>query len=597
MKKVHSGIYVLLALVAAFMAVPLASAVEKPHSRDIVQTPHNLSITGGGGAHDIKSGTEAEVCIFCHAPHHASTVTPLWSREISPLTIYVTYKSPTLKANPQQPRGASRLCLSCHDGTIALGHLTGDRILDASLPAFKDMPQETDPRKNPNLGTDLSNDHPISFLYSDASNLELHDATAVQAKGIRLSQDQSVECTSCHDAHNNQYGNFLVQDVSLQQDALCTTCHNKQGWSDPDSAHRTGGTRYDTVRADVAASGCINCHLPHNAQRGEHLLRLSGVGAGEETNCYASCHRNVPYTNVWSQFNTSLYTHSVQNYNGVHVDNENLPVVAGKKHVECTDCHNPHFAGAQGLPLGSSTTLVQPASAAPDINGALRGVRGVDLTGAAVVSPARYEYEICYRCHAGPSADQFTSLAQMLPNRLFKDYDESNRFNSSNAAYHPVSADRRPGPNGRSLRSQYQSTMFRIYCNDCHDSHGTNEPHMMRYLNQDTFPATGGTNYPLCFRCHDPDYLLNPAGAPRSDTAVLHQRHVLGQHLNGDTRQTPCSVCHDPHGVPASRGALFNNAAHMVNFDIRYAGETAAYDALAKTCTVTCHTSNPKSYP
>lgn len=581
---------------AAFFALasPSFAVIDKPPSSDIVQTPHNLSVSGGGGAHDIKSATETRICIFCHTPHHATTVTPLWSREISPLSIYVPYQSATLKASPQQPRGASKLCLSCHDGTIALGLLAGGKELDPTLKAFKDMPPEPDPRRNPNLGLDLSDDHPISFAYSYGANMELNEPGTLLAQGVRLEQDTYVECTSCHDPHNNRYDNFLVKDVSVQHDALCTTCHKKDKWSDPDSAHRTGGTRFLGVAAGVAADGCISCHLPHNAQKGEHLLKLSLAGAGEETNCALSCHRDVPYSNVWSEFTNSIYTHPVQNYTYVHKADETLPLNVTKKHVECVDCHNPHQAGWEGAPLGAASPQVPPASVAPNVSGPLRGVRGVDLTGAATVESSSYEYQICYRCHAGVSAPQFTSSTQ-LPLRVFRDYDESNRFNLANPSYHPVTSDR--AGTGRSLKTEYQAGMRRIYCNDCHNSHGSNEPHMLRDQNLDSFPLAGINNYPLCFRCHDPDFLLNPLVAPHSDTAAFHQRHVLGQHLNGDTRQTPCSVCHDPHGVPVSRGADTTNGAHLVNFDTRYAGATPVYDAVAKSCTVSCHTTNPRTYP
>ena len=559
-----------------------------PPSRDITQTPHNLSVSGGGGAHDVKSTKESRICIFCHAPHHATSVTPLWSRDISPLTIYVPYKSSTIKANPQQPMGASRLCLSCHDGTIALGLLAGNYVLDPGLKAFKDMPSESDPAKNPNLGTDLSDDHPISFIYSYGTNMELNSPETLEARGIKLAQGEYVECTSCHDPHNNQYGKFLVRDVSIQHDALCTECHNKKGWNDTDTAHRTGGARFPAVSAKVATDGCASCHIPHSAQKGEHLLKLTQVGAGEETNCYSSCHRDVPYTNVWSQFNTSIYTHPVQNYTDLHTADEALPLNAGKKHVECVDCHNPHQTGWQGAPLGAYSPQVPPLSKAPDVNGPLRGVRGVDVTGMAVVDVAQYEYEICYRCHAGARADQFTSLSAQLPTRVFTDFDESSRFNPANPSFHPVAADRQG--TGRSLLSQFQTKMFRIYCNDCHNSHGSNEPHMLRGQNMDTFPSSS-TSYPLCFRCHDPDFLLNPLAAPHAATASLHQKHVLGPHDNGDARKASCSVCHDPHGTPLSRGATQTNADHLLNFDKRYAGLTPEYDATARSCMVSgiCH--------
>ena len=35
----------------------------------IVNSKHNLSLSGPG---DIKSATEADVCIFCHTPHNAT---------------------------------------------------------------------------------------------------------------------------------------------------------------------------------------------------------------------------------------------------------------------------------------------------------------------------------------------------------------------------------------------------------------------------------------------------------------------------------------------------------------------------------------------
>jgi predicted CXXCH cytochrome family protein len=451
------------------------------------------------------------------------------------------------------------------------------------------MPQENNPRKNANLGTDLSDDHPISFAYSYGMNPELNDPFTLKTKGIKLEQGEYLECTSCHDPHNNQYSNFLVRDVSVQHDALCTECHNKEGWSEADSTHRTGGNRFAGVSATVAADGCISCHLPHNAQKAEHLLRLSQVGAGEETNCYISCHREPPYTDIWSKFNGALYKHPVQAFSDIHASNETLPLNLNRKHVECVDCHNPHRAGWQGTPLGDSFAQVPPASIAPNVNGPLRGVRGVDMTGAATVAVARYEYEICYRCHAGASADQFISLSTQLPTRLFIAYDESDRFNPANPSFHPVTADRRG--NGRSLLTQYQSKMFRVYCNDCHDSHGSNEPHMLRAQNGDTFPAIT-TTYPLCYRCHDEFFLMNT-----SSSAALHRSHVL-EHI----KKAPCSACHDPHGIPTLVGANSTNAGHLINFDKLYAGSTlqagTAYNSGTRSCLIngTCHTGT-QPYP
>ncbi len=616
--KAKQAIFLVPALI---LALASASGAQRPPSRDIAQTPHNLSITGGGGKHDIKSLTESRICIFCHAPHHATSVTPLWSREISTLTTYIPYDSTTLKATTKPsavPRGASRLCLSCHDGTIALGLLAWGYNLDPSLRSFGEMTQETDPSKNPNLGTDLSNDHPISFPYSYPQNTELHEPEYAQALGIKLDEGIYVECTSCHDPHNNRYGNFLLVDSRIQHDAICTTCHNVPGWSDPDNAHRTGGGQYGGGWTYMAADGCMSCHIPHNAQPGAHLLRVAEQvagprleppqlavnltagaslplgqpagasqrgrsGAGNQSICFSSCHRQYPFKDVWAEFNNLAYTHPVKDAGRMHRKNETLPLTAADKHVDCADCHNPHQAGTKKEKLVSTLTPVPKSPAAP-IKASLRGVRGVELTGTAAVRSSRYEYEICFKCHSGKFADKFVSLSLQRPARQFPAFDESLRFAQANPSFHPLLTDRRG--TGRSLLNQLQATMVRVDCTDCHAPHGSNEQHMLNAENPDIFPSTAVT-YPLCFRCHDPDYLMDPLRLPHSDSVTLHRSHVL-DHIS----KAPCAACHDPHGVSLAYGATIVNAVHLVNFDTRYAGPTPVYSAAARSCTVKCH-SNP----
>src|SRR5829696_8305601 len=83
----------------------------------VVNSAHNLSATGPG---TIRATNEQQVCIFCHTPHNASPIQPLWNRNV-PVAAYIPYASSSLQAQPGQPTGTSKLCLSCHDGTIALG--------------------------------------------------------------------------------------------------------------------------------------------------------------------------------------------------------------------------------------------------------------------------------------------------------------------------------------------------------------------------------------------------------------------------------------------------------------------------------------------
>jgi predicted CXXCH cytochrome family protein len=401
-------------------------------------------------------------------------------------------------------------------------------------------------------------------------------------------QGTFVECTSCHDPHNNEYGNFLPVDSRIQRDAICTVCHEKSGWSNADSAHRTGGSRpgMEPVVTTVAAAGCLNCHLAHSAPGTPYLLK----SVQEENNCFLACHRQPPYADLWSEFNDMIYRHPLDLADGTHRANpvtrfEDVPVAGGDKHVECVDCHNPHQSGWENAPLGEN-------SLAPAVNGPLRGVRGVNKSASAPVDPAQYEYEICFKCHAGAAAtdSDFNSFRALT--RPFETFDESLRFALANPSYHPVSEERQG--TGLSLKFEYRLDMNYIYCSDCHVPHGTNLQFMLRAENNNIFPAVGlPGDYPLCFRCHDRDFLF--FNNLDNGVRTLHNQHVLGPHVSGNTELAPCSACHDPHGVPASEGANANNAARLINFDTRYAGPAPLFDAGTRSCSVggDCHVTIP----
>jgi predicted CXXCH cytochrome family protein len=557
----------------------------------VVYTPHNLSASGGLGKHQIAFSEEQRVCIFCHAPHNSNPTSgiPLWNRQLPDPTKYnYPYQSSTLQASPKPglPTGASRLCLSCHDGTIALGAFGGSTITSAEA-----MPSDVDPTRNPNLTTNLSNHHPISFSYTAglaaAANL-VPPASLPQA--IKLESGGLLQCTACHDPHDNEFGNFLVinnTDPSKPGyspgSPLCVACHSNVGWNS--SAHNPSST-------PALVNGCMNCHTVHSAPNPARLLQY----VKEEDNCFLNCHNSNlnPSSNVQPLFAAEMYRHPVEIRVGIHDENEDLP--AKQYHVECADCHNPHQVNNSGAPL----------STPPTIDGRLKGVKGIskDTLGTVIASN---EYEICFKCHSGGFAGNFSGITEPKPNRLIPDLDQMKRFNGTNPSFHPVTADRRT--NGASLLSQYQSSMIRVYCSDCHNSDqsqkakgsGPNGPHGSRYVHilmaQYNMPPVGTPPpayvpalYDLCFQCHSEPYIMGTTSGFINQGANEHATHVK-------TRGIPCFVCHDPHGVPAQDGATQTNHAHLVNFDLSYTASSAVpvpvyvSSGPAKgSCTVSCHT-------
>ena len=176
-----------------------------------------------GSAHNFssKAWSGGQMCAICHTPHNSQTaVVPLWNHGATTAS-FTLYSSPTFKASTTQPTGASRACLSCHDGTVALdtfGGKTGTTLL-----AGRTL-----------LGNDLSNDHPISFIYDSAlavSVAGLRDPSAAPS-GLggtirdNLLFNDRLECASCHDVHNS-YNQASLLVKSNAGSALCLTCHAK----------------------------------------------------------------------------------------------------------------------------------------------------------------------------------------------------------------------------------------------------------------------------------------------------------------------------------------------------------------------------------
>lgn len=547
----------------AILALLLFGLPALPAAESVISSKHNLSVSGPG---DIRATLESEICIFCHTPHRATGVQPLWNHTLSEAA-YTPYNSSTLKATIGQPNGSSRLCLSCHDGTVALGKVNSRA---ASIEMRGGV--TTLPAGATRLGTDLSDDHPVSFTYDAAlvtANGQLREPSALNQK-VRLDHNNQMQCTSCHDPHNNEFGKFMVQNNTAS--SLCLECHNMNNWIG--SSHRTSTKTWNgngvdpwpnTAANTVADAACESCHAPHNAGTRPRLLTF----ANEEQNCL-SCHSgNVAAKDVDADFK-KLSAHPILNTTGVHDPAEDA--INPPRHVECADCHNGHAANA--------TTAV-----APNAPGALAGLRGVNQDGG-VVQPLTKEYELCFRCHA----DSVTRGPARVP-RQTVETNTRLEFAPANASFHPVVA---AGKN-TSVPSLIlpMTTSSRIYCTDCHagDSgagtggqgpkgpHGSVfEPILERQLALTDGQAETSGTYALCYKCHSRSSIL-------ADESFPHRKHV-------EDEKVACTTCHDSHGS--------KDSTHLINFNPLYVtphptnGKLEFVDTgtFRGNCTLRCHGEN-----
>ncbi len=336
-------------VVAAAMLAAMVTARPVPANLagridDVTHTVHNLSITGPG---PVTATSESRICVFCHTPHAAEKIpaAPLWNRKLSGAT-YVPYSSGSMKAVVGQPGGSSRLCLSCHDGTLALGtvHVLNTRenvtIGLTGTGTGGTMPTGAGAQTGytRDLGTNLTNDHPISFTYDSAlaaagnddelRNPALMSYIANQAPGVYPLvplENNQVQCTTCHDPHLRdtdasknimflrlhrfQQSAPLGGSFNPASDILCLACH-KMGQAWAASAHATPAVADEIYTPAAAAlrgfpagtqvwqAACLNCHDPHTVQGARYLLRAgtnstltpkSGGTSALEQTCY-QCH-------------------------------------------------------------------------------------------------------------------------------------------------------------------------------------------------------------------------------------------------------------------------------------------------------------------
>ena len=252
-----------LAIVLVLGAAAASAQTTYTPGAGFTDSPHYFSgISAGGG---VTTGG----CTFCHTPHRALQQALLWNHTLSSHTFSWDAGEVTAGGTPYPQidttwKGPTKLCLSCHDGSVAIGDIawfnqrafTGTPLVSATHDT--DVFNIADPATG-----NMTGNHPVAFPYpylqtttntyngvTTGSNVLVTDFNPdPTALGIRLFNDNAgnvsagavpgstgIECTSCHGVHNER---GLVFDVNLLRGTMggsgtgpgasyiCQKCHDR----------------------------------------------------------------------------------------------------------------------------------------------------------------------------------------------------------------------------------------------------------------------------------------------------------------------------------------------------------------------------------
>lgn len=214
-------IWKILVLFMLVVGIAVPSFGSRAAKSDIWFSAHNLmngaTVSGlnasVNGVNATGTWTTASygLCSFCHIAHKfGRTVTApgylLWNHQLSSQT-YQPYSSDTMVATPSAvdasvANNPTALCLSCHDGTVAINSFYED-IATADYSSTVGAASKVYMMDDTTVA-DLTKQHPVNFVYpndANAANIGLKTSTLVSANGNVPLPGGKMQCDTCHDPH------------------------------------------------------------------------------------------------------------------------------------------------------------------------------------------------------------------------------------------------------------------------------------------------------------------------------------------------------------------------------------------------------------
>ncbi|MBI3375184.1 MAG: hypothetical protein HY017_25980 [Betaproteobacteria bacterium] len=224
-------------------------------AHDFTSNP-NVTLTGGRGS--------VGLCTFCHTPHSAVSTQLGWNHTLSKNVFdygvaATTAGTPYPKIKGDTYKGPSVKCLSCHDGSVAIGDVASFRQGAGVLSADKIGSNGFAVNRQVGASGNMAGSHPVAMPYplyrtantyngiTSGAQLAANDwVPDPTTNNIRLYSDDGagnivpaakagatgIECSSCHDPHNKaSRDEFFLRGMlgggTQASGYLCAQCHAK----------------------------------------------------------------------------------------------------------------------------------------------------------------------------------------------------------------------------------------------------------------------------------------------------------------------------------------------------------------------------------
>ena len=390
------------------------------------------------------------------------------------------------------------------------------------------------------------------------------------------------------------------------------------------SSHGNSGTGVDRSTIDpkfssYSVGNCAHCHEQHSSIEGTEPTPVNNEASPvlrftpEEALC-ETCHDGTPVSpNIAIQFDKT-YGHPTDDIadrhfmsikeigqNGSYFRNPN-------RHVECSDCHEPHRINyLPTTPFNSSTHNFITGNPANNntVSGVLTGVWGVEPAVESsiwLVPPSSYteltestkEYQICLKCHSNFAFQTGNGISPYIGPSGVPSTDQSMEFSVNRYGVHPVrnGLNNQTGSyspktlNTQRLKSPWNSAANlgnqTMYCSDCHGAddesaggavgpHGSNRLNLLKGTNNSYWP----------FRPDGEYWTLNDV-----DNKNYPSRYSAAQN------QLLCLKCHPIWNTGAD---AFYNMTHDEHGDRDYEGNPwrSAYPQGTGYLCISCHSPIP----